>query len=243
VAGLDETISGLAAGHGAVIVVLVAFLLGLRHASDPDHLVAVSTLVAGTKERAARAAAVLGAAWSAGHATTLILFGLPTILAREYMPATVESLAEALIGSIIVVLAVRVLVRWRRGAFHAHAHAHEGTRHVHLHSHAREHAHRHAHPVRSPRQAFSIGLVHGLAGSAGVAVLVIAAVPSRAWAVGALFVMVAGTAVSMTLLSAAIGRVFSAAAARRVFGSAIPALGLAALAFGGWYAVTALAAV
>jgi high-affinity nickel permease len=61
--GINEAISGLAPGHGAVIVLLVAVVLGLRHASDPDHVVAVSTLVAGAKERAGRAAGRLGAAW------------------------------------------------------------------------------------------------------------------------------------------------------------------------------------
>src|SRR5437762_12101840 len=117
-AGLDQNLSQLAAGHGAVVVILVAFALGLRHASDPDHLVAVSTLVGGTRERAARTAAKLGAAWGAGHATTLLLFGLPVLLVRAYLPAVVESSAEALIGVIVVALAVRLLVRWRRGAFH-----------------------------------------------------------------------------------------------------------------------------
>src|SRR5258705_216337 len=114
--GLDETISGLAAGHGAIVVLLVAFALGLRHASDPDHLVAVSTLVASGKERAGRSAGLLGAAWGAGHATTLLLFGLPVIFVQAFLPAAVESLAEALIGVIIIALAARVLIRWRRRA-------------------------------------------------------------------------------------------------------------------------------
>ncbi|MDX6475161.1 MAG: hypothetical protein QOH95_672 [Gaiellaceae bacterium] len=241
--GLDETISRLAAGHGPAVVLLVALALGLRHASDPDHVVAVSTLVAGTKERAGRAAGLLGAAWGAGHATTLILFGLPVILVREYLPPFVESLAEALIGVIIAALAVRLLVRWRRGAFHAHVHEHDGSSHLHVHSHVEHAAHAHVHPVRSPRQAFAIGLVHGMAGSAGVAVLIVAAVPSRATAVAALFVMVAGTALSMSLLSAAIGRAFTAAAARRTFVRAVPALAAAACVFGIWYTAGALLSI
>lgn len=233
--GLDETISGLAAGHGAFAVLLVAFALGLRHAADPDHLVAVSTLVAATEQRAGRTAALLGAAWGAGHAVTLILFGLPVILARAYLPELVQSLAEALIGAIIVALAVRLLVSWRRGAFHAHVHEHDDSAHRHVHSHAMEAAHRHAHSVRSPGQAFSIGLIHGMAGSAGVAVLIVAAVPSRATAVAALLVMVIATGVSMTLLSAAIGRAFTAAATRRAFSRTVPALAGAACLFGVWY--------
>src|SRR5919197_434010 len=62
------------------IVFFFAFLLGLRHATDPDHLVALSTLVAGTKERAGRAAARLGGRWGVGHALALVVFGLPLVL-------------------------------------------------------------------------------------------------------------------------------------------------------------------
>ncbi|MFL5953894.1 MAG: hypothetical protein ACJ76I_07285 [Gaiellaceae bacterium] len=242
-AGVDGTISRVAEGHGPLVVVLVAFALGLRHASDPDHLVAVSTLVAGTRERAARAAGLLGAAWGAGHAVTLTLFGLPVILVRAFLPAAVQSLAEAAIGSIIVVLAVRLLLRWRRGAFHTHVHEHDGVEHLHVHSHARSTAHRHEHAVRSPLQAFGIGLVHGLAGSADVAVLIVAAVPNRTTAVTALLVMAVGTTLSMSLLSAAFGRAFTVAAGRRAFARAVPALAAACLAFGLWYAVAALVAV
>ena len=238
--GIDEWLSGQAVGHGSGVVVLVAFLLGLRHASDPDHLVAVSTLVAGTRERATRAAARLGAAWGAGHATTLLLFGLPMLVLRSYLPAVVEAAAETLIGAVIVVLAVRLLVRWRRGAFHAHVHEHAGSRHAHLHSHAAAPGHRHAHVLRSPAQAFAIGLVHGTAGSGAVAVLIVVAVPGRALAMLALLVLAAGTALSMTMLTAAVGRLLGLAAARRLLTAAIPALGSFACLFGVLYTAAAL---
>lgn len=240
--GLDETLSGLAAGHGAALVLLIAFLLGLRHASDPDHLVAVSTLVAGTRQRPTRAAAVLGAAWGAGHAATLLAFGLPVLLVQAYLPQSVESGAETLIGVVIVVLAARLLWRWRRGAFHMHVHQHDGSRHMHVHSHAAESSHAHGHAVRTPTQAFSIGLLHGTAGSGGVAVLLVAAVPNRSLAVSALLVVVVGTALSMTMLSAGVGRLFAVGGARRAFASAIPALGSAGFMFGLWYAAEALRA-
>jgi ABC-type nickel/cobalt efflux system permease component RcnA len=220
--------------------VLIAFALGLRHASDPDHLVAVSTLVAGTRERAAHAAARLGLAWGLGHATTLLVFGIPMILLRSYLPARVDALAESLIGVVIVLLAVRLLVRWRRGAFHVHAHEHGGSAHVHVHTHARERTHEHAHPVRSPAQAFGIGLVHGMAGSGGVAVLLVAAISDPALALIALLVLVAGCALSMTILSAVVGRLLGAPVVRRRFTAAIPALGSGACLFGLWYAAVAL---
>jgi ABC-type nickel/cobalt efflux system permease component RcnA len=240
---VDGFISGHAAGHGALVVLLLAFALGLRHASDPDHLVAVSTLVADTRGRAARAAARLGAAWGLGHAATLLAFGLPVLLLRSFLPHVVEQSAEALIGVIIVVLAARLLRRWRRGAYHVHVHAHEGRTHAHVHSHAREAGHLHDHAVRTPAKAFAIGLVHGTAGSAGVAVLLIAAIPSTALACVALVVLVLGCALSMALMSAAVGGAFNAATARRRLVRAIPVLGSLALAFGAWYVVAALQSI
>ena len=237
---VDGFVSGHAAGHGALVVLLLAFALGLRHASDPDHLVAVSTLVADTRGRAARAAARLGAAWGLGHAATLLAFGLPVLLLRSFLPHVVEQSAEALIGVIIIVLAARLLVRWRRGAYHVHMHAHDGRAHAHVHSHAREAGHVHDHAVRTPAKAFAIGLMHGTAGSAGVAVLLIAAIPSTTLACVALVVLVLGCALSMALMSAAIGGALNAATARRRLVRAIPVLGSLALAFGAWYVVVAL---
>jgi high-affinity nickel permease len=240
---VDAFISGHAAGHGALVVLLLAFGLGLRHASDPDHLVAVSTLVAETRGRAARAGARLGAAWGLGHAATLLAFGLPVLLLRSFLPHVVEQSAEALIGVIIVVLSVRLLVRWRRGAYHVHVHAHDGRRHAHLHSHASDTGHVHEHAIRTPAKAFGIGLVHGTAGSAGVAVLLIAAIPSTTLACVALVVLVLGCALSMALMSAAVGGALNAAKARRRLARAIPVLGSLALAFGAWYVVAALQAL
>jgi ABC-type nickel/cobalt efflux system permease component RcnA len=243
VLGLDHHLAGLAHGGGLVVVLLLAILLGLRHATDPDHLTAVSTLVMTDRLRGTHRAGGLGLAWGLGHATTLLAFGLPVLLVRSFLPHVVEQSAEALIGAIIVVLAVRLLVRWRRGAYHVHLHAHDGRPHVHVHSHADERGHRHEHAVRTPAQAFAIGLVHGTAGSAGVAVLLIAAIPSTTVACLALVVLVAGCTLSMALMSAAFGGALNAAAARRRLVRAIPALGTLALAFGAWYAVAALQAL
>ena len=240
--GFDDLLARSAEGHGAIVVVAIAFLLGLRHATDPDHLVAVSTLVAAAEKRRARVAARLGAAWGSGHAVSLLAFGLPIVLFHAYIPEWAQRLAEALIGFVIVALAVRLLLVWRRGDLHAHEHAHDGERHAHFHSHAAAHGHIHAHPVRSARQAFGIGTVHGVAGSAGVTVLLLAAVPDRALAAVALAVLAVGAASSMTLLSSALGSLLSTTRARRSFVAAAPALGVLAGMFGAWYAITALAA-
>jgi high-affinity nickel permease len=214
--GLDATIAGLSDGSTLVLVVLVAALLGLRHATDPDHVAAVTTLVAGGDEKTARRARRLGLAWGAGHATTLFTFGLPVVLFERYLPGTIQEGAETAIGILIVALALWLLVRWRRGAFHAHAHEHYEVEHVHLHSHAASAAHGHEHPQpRSSWQAFAIGLLHGVGGSAGVGILIIAAVQSKMLAVVALGTLALGTAASMTLLTTGFGLALASAPVRR----------------------------
>src|SRR5439155_1272607 len=136
----------------------------------PDHISAVTTLVAGERDRRVADAARMGLAWGAGHATSLFLFGLPIVLFAGYLPGAVQSSAEAAVGVMIVVLALRLLVRWRRGAYHLHEHDHEGESHLHLHGHAESssHAHHGRRSVRTPLGAYAIGLVHGMGGSAGV---------------------------------------------------------------------------
>jgi high-affinity nickel permease len=220
VLGLDERIAALSNGGSVAVVVVVAALLGLRHATDPDHVAAVTTLVASSRERATRRAARLGAFWGLGHALTLLVFGLPILLFERYLPEPLQRSAETAVAALIVVLAVRLLVRWRSGWFHA-----------------RDHRHR----VRSPLGAFAIGLVHGLGGSAGVGVLLLAAIPSRAVAALSLVVLAAFTAVSMTIVTTGFGRALVGATARRGAAAAAPGLGLASLAFGIWYAAAAWA--
>jgi ABC-type nickel/cobalt efflux system permease component RcnA len=219
---------------------VLAAVLGARHALDPDHLVAVSTLIAGSRERGARSAARLAAAWGAGHGLTLLVFGLPVLLLSAHLPELVQQLAEAAIGVLIVALAVQLLVRWRRGAFHLHVHEHSGVRHAHVHSHARTQLHRHDHrAVRSPLAAFLIGCVHGTGGSAAVVVLVLADAPGRGTAVMALAVLSVGAAVSMVALSTLVGFTLGAHPVRRRLAAAIPAAGTAGLLFGAWYALAA----
>jgi ABC-type nickel/cobalt efflux system permease component RcnA len=244
VSGLDDRIADLAQGGGLALVLLVALLLGLRHASDPDHLAAVSTLIASDPDDGIRRAGRLGSAWGAGHALTLAAFGLPVVVLQAYLPDAARRTAEAAVGLMIMFLAARLLLRWRRGHFHAHAHSHGNTQHRHLHPH--EHAaHDHAHDPgrrlgRSRRQAFGIGLVHGTGGSAGVGVLIVAAIPDRTEAVGALIVFAGGTALSMTLLSSAFGYAITRGPVLTRMLALAPVMGAAALVFGGWYTLGAL---
>ena len=171
-------------------------LLGLRHATDPDHIAAMTTLVASGRERAARSAARLGAWWGLGHGVTLVVFGMPILLAERYLPERVQQGAETAVAALIVFLALRLLVRWRHGYFDLHAHPHP------------EQEHRH--PVRTPLGAFGIGLVHGMGGSAGVGILLLAAIPSETVAVVSLLLLALFTAVSMAVVTAGFGLTLSA---------------------------------
>ena len=220
--GLDEWIAGVSDEGSIAIVLLVATLLGLRHATDPDHLAAVSTLVVSGRERATRAAARLGAAWGLGHAVTLVAFGMPILLAERYLPDLVQRGAETTVAALIAFLAVRLLVRWRHGAF-----GETGAGGVHRH------------PVRTSAGAFGIGLVHGMGGSAGVGVLLLAAIPSRTLALVALVVLAVFTAVSMTIVTTGFGAALSARRVSGAVATAAPALALSSLAFGLWYAAAA----
>jgi ABC-type nickel/cobalt efflux system permease component RcnA len=237
--GLDDWVAGFSDGTTLAVVAVVAIVLGFRHATDPDHLAAVTTLIAGAEERAARAAARLGLAWGAGHATSLFAFGLPIVLFKTYLPDGVERAAETAVGVLITGLAVWLLVRWRRGLFHVHVHGHERV-HAHGHVHRGDgHPHRAA-PARRPAQAFAIGLLHGIGGSAGVGVLLLASIHDHLLAVAALAIFAICTAVSMALLSTGFGRALSSAPLRTSFDRLAPGLALLSLAFGTWYTLGAL---
>ncbi len=247
--GLDDRIAELAQGGAPAVALFVALLLGLRHASDPDHLAAVSTLIASDPEDGTRRAGRLGLAWGAGHALTLAAFGLPIVLLQAYLPDTAQRAAEALVGLMIMFLAARLLLRWQSGRFHAHSHRHGDVEHRHLHPHEQQATrHDHAHEPetrlgRSPVQAYGIGLVHGMGGSAGVVVLLLATIPSQTEAVAALVVLALGTAVSMTVLSSGFGFAITRGPVLRRMLAFAPAMGVVTLAFGAWYALGAVGAV
>lgn len=228
---------------GIGVILLISLLLGLRHASDPDHLAAVTTLIASEEERKrAHKAGFMGLFWGLGHGTTLVLLGLPLVLFDRYLPEPVQQTAETLIGVIIVLLAVRLLLRWRRGLYHIHTHSHDGgTPHRHVHSHTRGESHEHAHTVgRTPFSAYGIGLVHGIGGSGGLTLLLLSTISDKSEAAAALLLFAAGTAVSMALLSTTFGLALASGPVGRNFERVAPVLGALSLVFGAWYAFGAL---
>jgi ABC-type nickel/cobalt efflux system permease component RcnA len=230
---LDAWLEGLLSGAPLVTGLIIAFVLGLRHASDPDHLVAVTSLVA-IEGGDTRAATRLGAWWGIGHALALLALGLPLIFLKGQLPGWLESGAERAVGVVILVLALRVIYKWVRGDFRSGPHRHEAKPHRHLRrGEGREHRHRH---VRSPRQALGIGLLHGLAGTGAVVVLLIAALPGQLEAAAALAVFAPMSIVSMALCTSVFAWLLTRPIVEPVYRTVlIPALGLFGVMFGMWY--------
>jgi ABC-type nickel/cobalt efflux system permease component RcnA len=257
---LDSWLTGLLAGAPLLVALAIAFVLGLRHASDPDHLVAVTSLIAGS-DSGTRDATRLGIWWGVGHATTLVLIGLPLIALKSSLPAWLETAAERGVGVVILVLAARVILKWARGDYRGGRHRHsdsnctsqsrrprspryttapitdvpEGEAHRHLRRGERP-SHRHR-SVRPPRQALAIGFLHGLAGTGGIVVLLLAALPTRLEAALGLAVFAPVSIFSMAACTTAFAWLLTRPVIEPVYRSVlIPALGLFGVMFGLWYA-------
>jgi high-affinity nickel permease len=241
--GVDSWLTELFTGAPLLVALAIAFLLGLRHASDPDHLVAITSLVAGSSS-GTREATRLGAWWGLGHAVTLVVIGLPLIALKSGLPAWLETWAERGVGLVIIVLAARVVLKWLRGDYRAGRHRHhegavtdvpEDEAHRHLRRAGRA-VHRHR-AVRTPRQALAIGFLHGLAGTGAIVVLLLAAMPTRLEAALGLAVFAPMSILAMAASTTAFAWLLTRPVIEPVYRSVlIPALGLFGLVFGMWYA-------
>lgn len=181
---------------------LLGFANGMRHALEPDHLAAVSSLVAG--QRSAKASLRYAAAWGAGHAAMLVVAGGALALLRAELPDVASDAFELVVAVVLIALGVRGLARAARPGpsgdppfTHAHgesAHVHAGPRdHVHVSS------------WTLARLPFVVGLVHGLAGSGALAALVASHVGSRGFAVGFIAIYAIGAAFGMATLAGILG--------------------------------------
>jgi ABC-type nickel/cobalt efflux system permease component RcnA len=200
----------------------LGFLLGLQHATDPDHLVAVATIL--TRERRFADGALIGVLWGAGHMTTLTIVGAIIIGLKLTITPAVGGSLELIVAAMLIVLGVLRLRDAVRGleavppghlvADHNHGGG-AGVVHSHPHAHDAEHTHEHphVHPSRwlamlgwrsgwPAGRALVVGAVHGLAGSAAVSLLVLATLRSTASAVIYLLIFGIGTIIGMTLLTA-----------------------------------------
>lgn len=189
-------------------ILALGFLLGLRHATDADHLAAVAALT--TRSRSLAHGVLQGVAWGAGHTFTLMLFGGAVLVAGAAVPAGAAQALELAVGVMLVLLGADALYRLRRERIHFHAHRHtDAVAHFHAHSHRGEGAphdptcHEHAHPRGFPARALLVGMVHGMAGSAALVLLSLQALRSPVWGVVYIAVFGFGSILGMAALSAA----------------------------------------
>lgn len=166
----------------ALSVLVAGFVLGMHHALDPDHVVAVSTLVA-QGQRLARSILV-GMWWGVGHTLTLLLAGLPLLFLRVQLPRGLALSFELGVGVLLMGLGMATILRYARKRVHVHVHQHDGgVPHLHVHAHPagrrQPDDHRHTHRVEM-RRPLLIGMAHGLAGSGALALLVLGSTSSYA---------------------------------------------------------------
>ncbi len=157
-------------------LVSLGFLLGLRHALDADHVIAVSTIVAQTRQLTK--AALVGTLWGIGHTLTLSVIGLVVLFGQFSIPEPLAQGAEFLVGLVLVLLGVSTLWGLRRRRIHLHSHSHGNEEHTHFHSHLEISEHRHDHRPRVGWKPLLVGMIHGMAGSAALMLLVLSTVQS-----------------------------------------------------------------
>jgi len=201
---------------GPLPILGLGFILGLRHALDVDHLVAVSTLL--SQRRGLWRSSLIGALWGLGHTAALLAAGVAVIALQAEIPPGFAQMLELGVAAMLVGLGLNLLwTLMRGGTVHVHAHEHGEHRHLHAHRHdavpALADAHHHAVRVRRP---FLVGLVHGLAGSAALMLAVLATIPSPTLAVAYILVFGVGSVGGMMLMSTLIGLPLALAADRFV---------------------------
>ena len=221
---------------GALISVLgLGLILGLRHALDPDHIVAVSTMVSDSKD--VRRCSLIGAFWGVGHTMSLLIAGVLVITLKVQISDRVALWLEFMVALMLIVLGVKAILRPLLGwKLHVHRHAHDGITHAHphVHRHGQEHRHQHQHLIRSGVRPFVIGMVHGMAGSAALMILVLATIPSAIAGLIYIAVFGLGSVGGMFIMSSLISLPFVFAKKYfRLLGEAMQlAVGLSSVAFG-----------
>ena len=257
--------------NSGLAILAIGFFLGMRHATDPDHVIAISTIV--SRERSISKAGLIGILWGIGHTLTILAVGAGIILFGLAIPARVGLTMEFSVGLMLILLGILNLTgatKWISEKF-SPAHPHIEGEHSHIHQHVHGHPHRytdtptthlhihtHSHgpeenhhgdslvPSAQLRGHFAqlgifhalrplfIGLVHGLAGSAAVALLVLSTIHETKWGVFYLLIFGVGTIAGMMLITAAIALPFSFAGYKFAWlnKSLITGSGLLSLAFG-----------
>lgn len=189
-------------------LLLLGFLIGMRHALEADHVAAVATLA--TRSHSFADTIRQGTFWGIGHTITLVLFGSIVIWMDSVMPEQVAMWLEYAVGVMLILLGLDVIRRVIRDRVHFHQHSHtSGESHFHAHSHAgeKQHSpagHKHSHEERFPFRALAIGLMHGMAGSAALIILTLETINSPFQGMLYMLLFGIGSMLGMALLSAAI---------------------------------------
>ena len=215
----------------------LGFVLGLKHAFDSDHLIAVSTIV--TREHSPWRSLWIGLFWGAGHTLMLLLVGLVVLGMKQKIPAPVELSLECLVGVMLVGLGLATLLDWWRRRVHVHSHHHDGAAHTHFHAHAEDAGHSHVHRLRLGVKPLMIGMVHGLAGSAALMLVILATIPSPTLGLAYIGIFGVGSVLGMGLVSLLMGFFFSYSLPRLydVSQTIRLATGVLSAAFGTWIVV------
>jgi len=216
----------------------LGFVLGLRHALDPDHVAAVSTFV--SEEKNILRSSLVGIYWGMGHTASILIFGAAIVVFRLVIGERLSQFFEFAVGCMLIVLGMRVLIQLRNTEMlHTHTHTHDGTTHSHVHLHLGASGHEHAHhTVRFGKRPFVVGVVHGMAATAAVLLLVVGAIPSLLLAFGTILIFGVGTIGGMMAMSILMSLPLTLAAGRwtKVERGIRLAAGLFSLGFGVYWA-------
>ncbi len=185
-------------------ILAAGFVLGIQHAFDADHVVAVSNIVSEHKNLIK--SSILGAMWGFGHTFTLLLAGLLLMVLKLSIPKKAALSMELLVGVMLIILGALTLINAAKSRLHAHPHAHDGKKHEHLHE---KDSHRH-----QQKRSFLVGMVHGLAGSAALMLLVLGTVKSAAEGLLYIAIFGIGSVLGMMLITTLIGLPFVITAAK-----------------------------
>jgi ABC-type nickel/cobalt efflux system permease component RcnA len=197
--------------------VTVGFAFGMQHALDPDHLVAVSTIVG--EQKSIRRSSLIGTFWGMGHTTSLLAVGLVVIFSKQAIPPRVAAQLELPVAFMLVYLGIQTLRKSLKGwHFHVHTHSHDGHEHVHFHAHqpggAVSGPHHHHDPLRFALRPYLVGIVHGMAGSGALMLLVLSTVPTVTKQLSYIASFGVGSIAGMLAMSAAISIPFAFTAIR-----------------------------
>lgn len=232
------------ASIGALAILGLGLVFGLKHATEADHVVAVSTIV--SEHRNLRRAALVGGLWGAGHTLSLVVVGVVVLAFRVAIPELVSGWLEFGVALMIIGLGLHALMRAlrRRSDIHVHQHRHDGTAHAHIHFHDKDTEHtepvkEHSHAVaRIGIKPLLVGAMHGLAGSAALTLLVLTQIGSPVLGLLYLAVFGFGSIIGMLSMSGlvALPFIFSARKLTGIHYGLQAVAGVLSVAFGFWYA-------